>query len=58
MKFMKDSALVYAGMKVTRHAKKQKGGSDFLANLGWDAMDKLIRDLQAKNDKKKAEATK
>ena len=56
MKFVKDSVAVYAGVKLVRRAKRGNisGG---LENLGWDAMDKMIREYEAKQQAKKEKVT-
>ena len=57
MKGLPDSVIVYAGIKAARKFDGKKGrNGDFFANLGWDAMDKILKDYEAK--KAKTEETK
>ena len=58
MKGLPDSAIVYAAVKAGRGAKKAGRKGDWLANLGWDTMDRFLKELEAKEAQAKTEETK
>ena len=52
MKFLPDSPVVYAGMKVSRKATKKRSASPTaFDSLTWEMMDSLLKSIQDKKKK-------
>jgi hypothetical protein len=52
MKFLPDSPVVYAGMKVSRKATKKRSASPTaFDSFTWEMMDSLLKSIQDKKKK-------